>query len=144
MQPFSATAALILFLSGVAPAGAQAAELIGTWLTPKQDARIRIARCGAALCGTIVWTKIAIDPATGKPPLDANNPDPQKRSHPIVGLRIFAMTQNRDGQWTGDIYNAHNGHSYDGKLKPRGGGKLEVDGCFGLICGSETWRQVGP
>ena len=22
-------------------------------------------------------------------------------------------------------------------------GTLEVDGCFGLICGSETWHRIG-
>jgi uncharacterized protein (DUF2147 family) len=143
MPPFRSTAALAALLCGLSLGSAQAAEPTGTWLTQKHDARVRIAPCGPALCGTIIWVKDKIDPDTGKPPVDSNNPNPRLRHRPIVGLRIFAMKQNGDGIWSGGIYNADNGQIYIGKLKPKGDGVLEVDGCFGLICGSETWHRVG-
>src|SRR5882724_9699894 len=59
-----------------APANAQSPA--GVWLTKDQDAQVRIADCGGAICGTIVWLKEAIDKQTGKPPTDGHNPDPAK------------------------------------------------------------------
>jgi uncharacterized protein (DUF2147 family) len=142
MHAFRSTAALAVLLSGLTLASAQAAELTGTWLTQKQDARIRVARCGAALCGTIVWIKDKIDPKTGKPPIDEENPNPRLRKRPILGLRIFAMTKHEAG-WIGPIYNSDDGQSYAGKLTLNGANSLEVQGCAGVMCGSETWHRVG-
>ena len=47
-----------------APAGAE--EFVGTWLTANGDAHIRVAKCGKAMCGTVVWLRDAIDPKTGQ------------------------------------------------------------------------------
>ena len=143
MQPFRSTAALVALLSGLTFVTAQAAEPTGTWLTQKRDAHVRIAHCGRALCGTIIWIKDKIDPKTGKPPVDVDNPDPRKRHRPIVGLRIFAMTPNGNGAWIGPIYNSDDGQSYAGKLILHGASSLEVHGCAGVICGSETWHRIG-
>ena len=142
MSSIRVTALCAAFLSCLALGSAGAAEPTGTWLTQKGDAHIRIAPCGPALCGTIVWTRDKVDPRTGRPPVDSSNPDPRKRHRRIVGLRIFAMRPHgRDG-WTGPIYNADDGQTYAGKLIPRGAGTLEVRGCAGVICGSETWRRI--
>src|SRR5581483_11360458 len=114
MRLLRATAVIAAMLSGTA--SAHAAEPTGTWLTQKGDARIRVARCGKALCGTIVWIKDAVDPQTGKPPLDDQNPDPAKRNRRIVGLRIFTMVADAQGGWSGSIYNSDNGQTYTGNL----------------------------
>lgn len=136
------TVALAIILTGFTFAASQAAEPTGTWLTQKRDAQIRVSRCGHALCGTIVWIKNAIDPKTGKPPVDEENPDPRLRHRPILGLRIFAMTRH-DNRWIGQIYNSDDGQSYAGKITLRGPNSLQVQGCAGVICGSETWHRVG-
>lgn len=141
MHPFR-TAALAVLLFGFALA-AQAAEPTGTWLTQAGDAHIRIAHCGKALCGTVVWLKDAIDADTGKPPVDDKNPDPGRRSHRIVGLRIFAMTPDGQGGWAGGIYNSDDGQTYAGKLMLQSADALQVNGCAGVICGGELWRRVG-
>lgn len=136
------TAALAILLSALTFASAQAAELTGTWLTQKRDAQIRVSRCGAALCGTIVWIKDQVDPKTGRPPVDEANPDPRLRHRPILGLRIFAMTKHEAG-WIGPIYNSDDGQTYAGKISLRGPGSLKVQGCAGALCGSETWHRIG-
>ncbi len=136
------TAALVVLLSCLALTTARAAEPTGTWLTQKRDAQIRIAHCGEALCGTIVWIKDQIDPKTGRPPVDSDNPNPRLRHRPILGMRIFAMTKHEVG-WIGPIYNSDDGQTYAGKLTLRGPGNLEVQGCAGALCGSETWHRVG-
>lgn len=143
MHVFRSTAALAVLLSGLTLASAQAAGPIGTWLTQKQDARIRIARCGEALCGTIVWIKNNLDAKTGKPPVDEENPDPRLRHRPILGLHIFTMRPHGNGAWIGPIYNSDDGQTYAGKISLRGPRSLEVQGCAGVMCGSETWHRVG-
>ena len=142
MQGFRAAAAFAAVFAALAIVPAAAAEPTGTWLTQNADAHIRIAHCGKALCGTVVWLKEAIDPATGQPPIDSKNPDLGKRNRKIIGLRIFAMTADGQGDWSGAIYNSDDGQTYAGKLVLRGT-QLEVHGCAGALCGSETWRKVG-
>jgi uncharacterized protein (DUF2147 family) len=122
---------------------AHAAEPTGTWLTEKADARIHVAHCGKALCGTVVWSKDAIDPQTGKPPVDDKNPDPSKRGRKIVGMRIFSMNLDSNGIWAGPIYNSDDGKSYAGRLLMQGDDALQVNGCAGALCGGELWRRVG-
>jgi uncharacterized protein (DUF2147 family) len=137
-----AATALFVLLWSFAAAPAHAEELIGTWLTQDRDAQIRVAKCGKALCGTVVWLKDTVDAKTGQPPVDNKNPDPAKRSRKILGIQIFAMDQNATGSWTGGIYNSDDGKTYDGRLSPQGENGLEVQGCSGSLCGSEVWTRA--
>jgi uncharacterized protein (DUF2147 family) len=141
MQLFRAAAAMVFGL-GVTLLPAQAAEPTGTWLTQKGDAHIQIAHCGQALCGTVAWIKDAIDPKTGKPQVDARNPDPSKRADKIVGLRIFAMTADGQDIWAGSIYNSDDGRTYAGKLLWHSADRLEVQGCVAVFCGGEMWSRL--
>src|SRR5689334_603293 len=57
-MPIPKLGALVLLLAGLAlPGAAVAAEPTGTWLTEGGKSRVRIVRCGNALCGAIVWLK---------------------------------------------------------------------------------------
>ena len=142
MHSCRAAAVIIALFAGVTLAPALAAEPTGTWLVQNQDARIRVARCGKSLCGTIAWIKHPVDAETGKPPVDSKNPDPALRSRKIVGLRIFAMASDGNGGWAGGIYNSDDGQTYNGKLVLRSAEQLEVQGCAGPMCGSETWTKA--
>jgi uncharacterized protein (DUF2147 family) len=124
------------------PPPAFAASPIGTWLTQQNDARIRIARCGPAICGTIVWLHEPINPATGKPQVDDKNPDPKKVNRRIVGMQIFAMRPNGSNGWSGSIYNSKDGNTYDAAIEVPSATELKVRGCAGPLCGSETWSRV--
>lgn len=121
---------------------ASAADPTGLWQTAAGDARIRIARCGLGICGSIVWLKEAIDPATGKPQVDDKNPDPSQHGRPIIGLQIFAMNPNGPGKWSGSLYNADDGKTYRANVMPEGPAALKVEGCVLSFCGSETWTKV--
>lgn len=131
----------VLVVFGV-PATANAVDPTGTWLTQDKDARIKVARCGNAMCGTVVWLKDPIDPKTGKPQVDDKNPDPKLQNRKIMGLQIFALTPKDPGTWAGEIYNADDGRKYDAKISVPGTGKLEVQGCAGPFCGSEIWTKT--
>jgi uncharacterized protein (DUF2147 family) len=117
----------------------------GIWLTQAGDAKIRVNHCGASLCGTIVWLKAPIDPATGKPQVDDKNANPSLAKRPIVGLNIFnRMKSVADNKWSGTIYNADNGKSYSSDVIVAGWRKLEVRGCvMSILCGGETWTKIG-
>ena len=138
----AATVAASLFL--VAPA--LAGDPLGKWLTQSGNATVAIARCGDALCGTIVSLKDTNDPATGRPKADTNNPDAAKRSRPMIGVQIvFDMKPNgKPNVWDGQVYNAEDGKTYTGSITLTGASSLDLKGCAlgGLICKTQTWTRT--
>src|ERR1700694_915667 len=120
------------------------ADPTGVWLTEAGDAKIHVSRCGSGLCGTIVWLKAPIDPATGRPQVDDKNSDPALAHRPIIGLNIFkGMKAVTERKWSGRIYNADNGKTYASDVTLTGARKLEVRGCvMAVLCGGETWTQL--
>ena len=125
--------------------GALAADPSGNWLTQGGNSRVRIADCGGALCGTIVWLKEPNDPDTGKPKTDKNNSDSAKRSRPLMGVQIvLGMKPNGTDKWAGQVYNAEDGKTYSGNLTYSGGSSLQLQGCAlgGLVCKGQTWTKV--
>jgi uncharacterized protein (DUF2147 family) len=116
----------------------------GIWLTQAGDAKIRISRCSTTLCGTIVWLKAPVNPATGKPQIDDKNANPALTKRPIIGINIFkAMKAVANNKWSGVIYNADDGKSYSSDVIVAGARKLEVRGCvMGILCGGEIWTKV--
>jgi uncharacterized protein (DUF2147 family) len=117
----------------------------GVWLTQAGAAKIRISHCSTGLCGTIVWLKVPIDPATGKPQVDDRNANPSLAKRPVIGINIFnAMKSVANNKWSGTIYNADNGKSYSSDVIVAGPRKLEVRGCvLSVLCGGETWTKIG-
>jgi uncharacterized protein (DUF2147 family) len=117
----------------------------GIWLTQAGDAKVRISQCGSALCGTIVWLKVPVDPKTGKPQVDDKNANPALAKRPIIGINIFSrMKSVADNKWSGTIYNADDGKSYSSDVIVAGPLKLQVRGCvMAVLCGSETWTKIG-
>jgi uncharacterized protein (DUF2147 family) len=116
----------------------------GVWLTEAGDAKILVSQCGSDICGTVVWLKDPIDPATGKPQQDDKNKDPALARRPIVGINIFhGMKSVTERKWSGRIYNADNGKTYASDVTLAGPRKLEVRGCvMAILCGGETWTKL--
>jgi uncharacterized protein (DUF2147 family) len=129
----------------VAPGSAETnVDPTGVWLTEAGDAKILVSKCGSGICGTIVWLKAPIDPATGKPQVDDKNKDPVLAHRPIIGINIFnGMKPMADNKWSGRIYNADNGKTYASNVTLAGPRKLEVRGCvMAVLCGGETWTKL--
>lgn len=139
---FLAMAALFVLTGSSA---ALAADPLGNWLTQTGTSRVRVADCGGALCGTIVWLKEPTDPETGKPKTDKNNADAAKKSRPLIGVQIvLGMKPAGADKWTGQVYNAEDGKTYSGNLTYSGGDSLQLQGCAlgGLVCKSQTWTKA--
>jgi len=123
-----------------------AADALGTWSTANNESQVRLANCGGALCGTLVWLKEPIDPATGRPKTDKHNADASKQSRPVLGVQIvLGMRPNgTPDQWSGEVYNASDGRTYSGSFTMTGPNTAELKGCVlgGLICKSQTWTRA--
>jgi uncharacterized protein (DUF2147 family) len=123
IRAFTAIGLTILALPALATAAA--ADPSGTYLRDTGASRVRIAKCGPAFCGNIVWLKDASGPAK-------------------VGQRIFYdMKPNGENAWTGKAFNPEDGKTYSGKMS-LSGSKLTTAGCAlgGLICRSVVWSKV--
>lgn len=116
----------------------------GTWLSEDGGTKVRIANCGGKLCGTVVWLQEPNDPKTGKPKTDALNPDPAKRSHPMLGLQVVhGLASDGSDTWSGRIYNADDGNTYQAHMKVPDANTAKVQGCvLGLLCKTQTWTRA--
>ena len=105
--------------------------VIGDWWTPGFNARVRIAPCGDALCGHIVWV------------WDETPRDIADKS-PLVGRKVIeGMLPDSTARWSGGrLYNPEDGRDYKGSLTLAGTNRLNVDGCVLFICKSQAWRRA--
>jgi uncharacterized protein (DUF2147 family) len=127
MRSIRATCRLILAGGALAalPLTVAAQDATGVWTRENGESRVRIAPCGASLCGTIVWLKKAGGPAK-------------------VGQRVFYdMKPNGSGAWAGKAFNPEDGKTYSGKMT-LSGNRLTTAGCTlgGLVCRSVNWSRA--
>lgn len=135
----AAAAGAVLMLSSAA----LAATPEGTWLSQDRDTKVRIVNCGGRLCATVVWLGEPNDPATGQPKTDKRNPDPTKRTRPLLGLQVVnGMEPKGDNAWAGNIYNADDGRTYKATLTVQDAGTAKVEGCvLKVLCKVHTWTR---
>ncbi len=115
-------------------------DILGIWDTPEKDCKIEIFRCRDKYCGKIVWLEEPYYPAddrggmAGRPVVDRENPDPNLRRRPLVGLQLLTdLTYVGKGAWEkGTIYNPDNGKTYGCKMILSSPGRLEVRGFIGI------------
>tara|TARA_R110002167_G_scaffold58377_7_gene165457 strand:- start:292 stop:798 length:507 start_codon:yes stop_codon:yes gene_type:complete len=141
---------MALFLAAIVlaslPFVRQGLAASGLWATERYTAQVRIEPCPEAsdsLCGTIVWLWDPLD-EDGQPKRDRENPDRDKRGRLLVGTAILqGFHTDGTGQWQGGhIYNPEDGATYEGTLRLKGPGLLEVTGCVLMFCRSQTWRSA--
>jgi len=93
-----------LTLTVLVSAGTALADPRGLWLA-QDGARVRVGPCGAALCATIAAPKSQVDPQTGQPWTDKNNPDPAMRNRSLVGVPVlYSLMPDGPGRWSGRLY----------------------------------------
>jgi uncharacterized protein (DUF2147 family) len=141
---FAIAASAVFCLAAASPAAA--GDPRGNWMTENGRAKVAIASCGGALCGSIVALKEPNDPATGKPRTDRNNPDAAMRPRPMIGVQIV-IDMKPDAtadKWTGQVYNAEDGNTYAGSITLVNATTLRLQGCAlgGLICRNQTWTRA--
>lgn len=128
-------AALILAAAAPAPQ-----DVYGLWLTEAGSAHVEIADCGDGTpCGELVW----VDPESGALDHDANNPDPAMTERALIGIRLLGDFEAHENGWRrGEIYDPESGRTYRSMIRRKDADALEVKGCFGPICRSQTWTPA--
>jgi uncharacterized protein (DUF2147 family) len=115
---------------------------VGIWRTGDDDSEVRIAPCGAYVCGYPVTPA----PTPEEPERrDVHNPDPSLRGRPMRLVQIFKLTQVSERFWRGWIYSPRNGKMYHARLEMQGPEKIKLTGCLvGPLCESQTWVRAEP
>jgi uncharacterized protein (DUF2147 family) len=144
MTRFAFIACIFAALLAGSAARAQMGDPSGTWLTQAGDAKVRVSKCGAHICGVVVWLREPTNPATGMPMVDDKNPNPALARRPMIGLPLFTdMRISGPNKWSGHIYNADDGGTYVSNISVAGPDTLRVEGCVGMMCGGENWTRTG-
>jgi uncharacterized protein (DUF2147 family) len=121
---------------------ALAGDPSGMWLTEDGEAKIKVAACGGAMCGTIVWLKEPNDKANNKPKTDKNNANASLRERPIIGSPVLlSMKADGNDKWSGQLYNAEDGKTYSGNIT-LASSTLKVQGCVAIICKTKNWTRT--
>lgn len=136
-------AAALLGASLVAAAQA-ATPVAGTWLSADGGTKVRVSDCGGKLCGKVVWLNEPIDRSTGQPKTDKHNSDAAKRARPLLGVQVVqGMKPAGDNKWSGQIYNADDGRTYQANVTLVSDNAMRVQGCvLGVLCKSQTWTRA--
>jgi len=115
-----------------------AGTIFGRWITDDRSAIVRIDRCGGQLCGTV---ERVLNPRA--PAYDVNNPDPVRRTRPLVGTMVLHGFSGSGSAWTGgQAYDPKAGRSYRSRLRLESDSQLRVTGCISFICRSMTWTRA--
>jgi uncharacterized protein (DUF2147 family) len=132
-------AALALATIWIGPA---IADPTGIWLG-KDGGTIRVQPCGPDLCAVIATMKPPLDPATGRPRTDKNNPDAAKRSRPLVGVEVLSgMHPVAPHKWTGQLYDPDRGITLSGNLLELDQDTIRIEGCLLFLCGGEELHRA--
>jgi uncharacterized protein (DUF2147 family) len=116
---------LFAFLALAAPALSAGPSAVGLWLRENGASQVRIAPCGAFLCGYVAWVQ-----------------EPEHAGD--IGLKVFYdMKPAGSGKWEGSAFNPEDGKTYSGKMLLEGA-ELKTSGCVfgGLICKSVNWTRL--
>ncbi len=143
--------AVLMMLLASASAFGASDDIAGVWLNQEKDAKIEIYKCGERYCGRVVWLKDPNYPEgskegmPGTPKLDHNNPNPNLRKTPIIGLIIVHnFTYTGGNKWAvGTVYDPKNGKTYRGRMTLVSPNQLNLRGYVGipLFGRTATWTR---
>ena len=120
---------------------ALAGDRTGLWQTPTNGGQVRIARCGQALCGTLVTSDhIRRDPNAR----DEHNRDAGQRNRTLRNLPMLSGFTGGPTEWRdGSVYNPADGRTYRGTITMTGENSLNLRGCVvAPLCKTQTWTRV--
>ena len=116
---------------------------VGLWKT--EDAQVEIFEADGKLSGKIAALNKEYT-SDGIEKTDISNPDPAKRSRPLIGLVFMTgFTPEGSGRWDhGTVYDPKTGHTYASFLEYDGGNTIKLRGYIGisLIGRTAVWTKV--
>jgi len=137
----AAAAAMAALVVGASHAG-QTEGALGLWRTPVDGGGlVRIARCGADICGTVVDSpRLRAHPDQR----DVRNRDAARRDRPLRGLLILRASATGPDRWgDGWVYNPEDGRTYRGSIERLPDGRLRLRGCVvAPLCRTQVWTRA--
>lgn len=112
----------------------------GRWVTAEKDAVITIGDCGRTVCGRI--SKFLVPPPQGTDQRDVNNSDPKLRSRKLLGMSVLSGFVEEEDLWRGQIYDPKSGKTFRSVIRRINATTLEVKGCLGPFCQTQTWKRA--
>ncbi|GEN75267.1 DUF2147 domain-containing protein [Chryseobacterium hagamense] len=113
----------------------KADDIIGIWYSPVKEGNVHLFKSGKNYFGKLTYLKHSLD-SQGKPLLDLNNPDKEKRKMPLVGILLLRdiTFDNKKNRWKGKLYDydGKKGNTYDSYLTITKNGQLNIKGFWGL------------
>ena len=147
----SMIAAFLCFAMATACYAAGGDDILGVWNDEEKNSKIEVFKCGDRYCGNIVWLKepnYAAGSTEGTPGtvmLDNHNPDPVRRTVPLLGLQIVKdFAYAGDSVWKGGtVYDPKVGKTYSGKMTLVSPHQLKMRGFIGisLLGRNTTWTR---
>ena len=135
---FLAAAALLIAAAPAPPptaGNAQSSSWEGTWRNTNNTVHLRTAKCGSAMCGTVVW-------AIPKAREDARNGS----GRDLIGRQLFQNFRPAEGgTWKGKVFIPDLNTNASATVTPTGHDTMLVSGCvmFGLACKTQHWWRIG-
>jgi uncharacterized protein (DUF2147 family) len=134
---------LALFQFSSTDLGVESISPLGRW--ENEDATFQIFESDGKLSAKIVALREPTTPE-GKEKTDIHNPDPAKRSKPIIGLVFMSgFVRKTDTRWEkGTIYDPKSGNTYSCFMELESPEKIKVRGFIGLslIGRTEYWNRA--
>lgn len=131
---------LLITAKSLAQVGAD--QVCGTWLNEEGSSQIEIYEEAGQFFGRISWLK---QPSgrNGQPLTDRNNPDPELKDRPILGMVLISDLEYRRGAWTkGHIYSPKRGQTADCSIKIRKDGTLQLTVSKSFFSTTQIWTRV--
>lgn len=132
---------IVVIWSLASPAGTASPNPNGLWRTQMHGAHVEIRTCAdRSPCAFLTWVDDSIAQGNTR---DVRNPDVSMRNRPLIGLPILWGLRSTASGWEGgSVYNPDTGQTFRSSMRFRPDGKLQVTGCWGPLCRSETWVRV--
>lgn len=135
MKAFIPLLALALSLAITPAAAAPEDSLQGVWRNTRNTLHIRVAACGEALCGKVIW-------AVPQAKEDAR----RGSGRTLIGTQLFSgLRPSGDRTWKGKIYLPDRDASGSATVVLKDGKTIRVSGCLflGLACKAQHWHRIG-
>lgn len=134
---------LAIFLAGnIVAQDYKRSDVLGIWFNEEKDAKVEIYEENGKFFGKVIWLEEPIDPDTGKPKLDDENPDEELQKRPVMGLLlVWEFEYDKNGEWEdGHIYDPKSGNTYSCYMKLQSMDELKVRGYIGIsLIGRTTY-----
>ena len=123
----------ILLAAAASPSSADPA--LGTWSNPKGTVTVRTARCGRAICGTVISASAA-----------ARDKARAAGTANLVGTRIMdGFRPAGPNRWEGQAFVPDLAVTVPATMTLIGRDRIQIEGCSlgGYLCRNQVWHRVG-